>query len=165
MDVYQDILFTNRDRKKEKNVDRVIIKGEGQTQMPGNLPPEPEKPKKSFNQLMETLRQAEDDLINLTNEEMAEIFGDLKSKVDGVYNWESKLKFDIIRVSEDIKKLTERKRTLEGSLKRFRDYMVFVLESNDTPMLKGEMWDIKLRKRDRDWETLIISNLSLLSQL
>lgn len=101
----------------------------------------------SFNQMLSKLRELEDELVDLSNDDLKTLLGDIKDKVDGVQLWESKLKAEIARVAEEIRVLQDRKRTMENSLKRFRDYLVYTLKVNETPMIKGKVWDIKLRNR------------------
>ena len=101
----------------------------------------------SFNQMLTKLRELEDQLVDLSNDDLKILLGDIKDKVDGVQLWESKLKAEIERVADEIRLLKERKQTMENSLKRFREYLVFTLKANETPMIKGQIWDIKLRKR------------------
>ena len=51
----------------------------------------------SFNQMLSKLRELEDELVDLSNDDLKTLLGDIKDKVDGVQLWESKLKAEIAR--------------------------------------------------------------------
>jgi hypothetical protein len=101
----------------------------------------------TFNEMLLALQALEDELIELSNEDLQRLLGDIKDKVDAVHLWESKLKAEAERVGNEIKQLQIRKRTIDNSLKRFREYLAYSLEENNTPELIGKSWTIKLRQR------------------
>ena len=103
--------------------------------------------KLTFNEILQALTDHENELINLNPEQLGELLGDLRGKVDGVREWEGRLDANIQRVKDDRDKLVARIRTMETARKQVRDYLVFCLKSSDSLMIKGNTWDINLRRR------------------
>ena len=103
--------------------------------------------KKSFKELMLDISDAEENVISLTNEELSALFGDLKDKVDNLREWDNKLKWDIDRIAVDIATLSARKQAMVAAQKRFREYLYYVMSSNETPLIKGNTWDLKIKRR------------------
>lgn len=104
--------------------------------------------KKSFFKMMEELYQAENELINLTDEEIAELLGDVKGKVDGLRDWIEKLKAEEKRIGDDIKLLQEKKKSVANARERFRSYVANVMAANETPKIFGNTWTISCSERE-----------------
>lgn len=104
--------------------------------------------KKTFAELMSTIYEAENQLIEITNEELKDVFGDLKDKVDNVHAWLGKLDAEKERLAKDIKSLTDRKKAVMNAHERLKRYVGYTMSNNDTPKLYGNSWSIDCRKRD-----------------
>lgn len=104
--------------------------------------------KKTFAQIMTTIYEAENNLINITNDELKEVFGDLKDKVDNVHAWLGKLEAEKERLAKDIKSLTDRKKAVTNAQDRLKRYIGYTMSNNETPKLYGNSWTIDCRKRD-----------------
>ena len=104
--------------------------------------------KRTFYGLMERLQDAENGMIELTPDEIKELLGDIKGKVDGVYEWVSRLDAEKERLADSIKKLQARKKAVENAKDRFKEYIGYTLTANDTPMLMGSMWSISAKPQE-----------------
>jgi len=105
--------------------------------------------RKTFYQLMEQITAAEDASIEeaLTRDQLLEILGDLKGKVDGLHDWDQKLKFDELKVADDIRLLQARKSTIQNARKTLRKSVGEIMKMNDTSMVQGNVWQVKVSQR------------------
>ena len=105
--------------------------------------------RKTFFQLMEQITAAEDASIEeaLTRDQLLEILGDLKGKVDGLHDWDQKLKFDELKVADDIRLLQARKSTIQNARKTLRKSVGEIMKMNDTSMVQGNVWQVKVSQR------------------
>lgn len=101
--------------------------------------------KKSFNGLMTALYESENDMLELTPEQIAEILGDLKDKVDGMHDWLGRLDAEKDRLTKDIATLQARKKAVENAKVRFKEYIAFTMANNDTPKLFGNTWSVSCK--------------------
>lgn len=97
--------------------------------------------------LLRTLEDAENGLIDASNDELKETLGDIRDKVDSVYEVHSRLCSEEKRLEAHIKDLTKRKKTVKKSVKRLEDYLLYCMEEADTKLLCGKYWDIKTSQR------------------
>lgn len=102
----------------------------------------------SLAKLMDKVYEAEEGLLDLTQDDLKELFGNIRGKVDNTYNFLKHLEFSEMRVDADIKTLQNRKKTMQNAQKSLKSYLAHTLEVNDTPVIFGEMWQVKLQKRE-----------------
>jgi hypothetical protein len=97
--------------------------------------------------MLTTLKAAEDELIELTDEDIADLLGDLRGKVDAIRelmrHWEAKEAF----LAAEIKELTARKKSVTASRERFKTYMLRTMNGHEFKQLPGERFDLKVISR------------------
>ena len=104
--------------------------------------------KKTFYGLMQTLQDVENEMIDLDPQQIKELLGDIKGKVDGVYEWITRLDAERERLAENIRKLQARKKAVENAKDRFKEYIGYTLTANDTPMLMGNLWSVSAKAKE-----------------
>ena len=101
----------------------------------------------SLNQMLETLRHFEDNIVNMTPEEIKVLLGDVKGKVDNTYDIITRMQSEEVRLKEAAKELTDRARNMKNSVARLKDYCIFAMKSDGTSELQGKNFDMKLSQR------------------
>jgi len=103
--------------------------------------------KLSFYSMMEKLYEAENELIAITDEEIKELLGDLKGKVDGMKDWIDKLDSEAVRLGVLVKQFQGKKKAVENAKDRFKKYIGQTMISNETPVLFGATYNISSKNQ------------------
>lgn len=98
--------------------------------------------KLTFAQMLDRLFEAENDIISLSSEEIKELLGDIKGKVDGIHFWLTKLDAEEERIGNLIKSLKEKKDAVRNSRNRFKEYIAETMIKNDTPKIFGQNYNL-----------------------
>jgi len=101
----------------------------------------------SLNQMLETLRHLEDNLAEMTPEEIKVLLGDIKTKVDNTQEIISRMEAEEARLKESATALTDRARDIKNTVTRIKNYCLFAMKADDTTELVGKHFDLKLYKR------------------
>jgi len=101
----------------------------------------------SLNTMLETLRQVEDSLVEMTDEEVKALLGDVKGKVDSIYEVITRMLAEEIRLKEAAAALTARARNMKNSVARLKSFCVYAMKADGTSELMGKNFDVKLNKR------------------
>ena len=107
-------------------------------------------PNDSFFELMKRSTDISNDCINipLEPEKFKEIVGnDLSIRVDGLRYWDKKLKDLELGIADEIRIKTARKSTIQNSRKRFRKNIIEIMNENDSIMVQGNQWQVKVSQR------------------
>jgi hypothetical protein len=102
----------------------------------------------SLNDMLKTLEQVDEGYIVLDNEEMKEIFGDIKGKVDGIYTLVSKLESESARLKKEKEAMEAAHKNMENRIKSIKNYVEYCLTVNETPLLVGDSYQLKLNIRN-----------------
>lgn len=97
--------------------------------------------------MLETLRHLEDNISNMTPEEIKVLLGDIKNKVDNTHEVITRMESEEIRLKESAQALSDRARTIKNTISRLKNYCVFAMKADDTTMLVGKHFDLKLNQR------------------
>ena len=97
--------------------------------------------------MLETLRQVEDSLVEMTDESVKELLGDVKGKVDSIYEVITRMQSEEVRLKEAAAKLTDRARNMKNSVARLKSFCLFAMKADGTSELMGKNFDVKLNKR------------------
>lgn len=101
----------------------------------------------SLNDMLIMLKEAEDELIELTDEDLAELLGDLRGKVDAIREVMSRMEATEAFLGEEIRQITARKKSLTASRERFKAYMLQTMNGHQFKQLPGERYDMKVISR------------------
>ena len=101
----------------------------------------------TFNDMMDRLYEVENELIDVTDEDLTQMLGDVRGKVDGLKDWLDKLDFEKDRISEQIRKLQNKKKSIQNAKERYREYIAMVMIKNETPELFGESHRVTCKKQ------------------
>jgi hypothetical protein len=99
--------------------------------------------------LLTAIEDLEEGLLDLTEEQIKELIGDVRNKVDSIYEIITRLDSEEERLAKNIKTLTDRKRALANSRNRLKQYVVTSMETFEAPAIYGKVWDVKLQKRSK----------------
>lgn len=115
--------------------------------------------KKTLASLMNKVFDVEQELISISDDEMKQLFGDLKGKVDSIKEYLLRLDEYEERVSEKIKSLQEYKKTIQNKSTSLKKYVKYVMETQETDELYGHDYVVKLQRR----ESLKVKNIEITS--
>ena len=101
----------------------------------------------TLNDMLSKLKAAEDELIELTDEDIADLLGDLKDKVDAIREVMLRMEVWEETIAAEIKELTARKKALGSSQDRFKAYMLHVMNENEFKQLPGQKYELKVMSR------------------
>ena len=105
--------------------------------------PQP-KINRSLWSMLTTLQEAEDELIFITEEEIKELLGDVRGKVDAIEFTIAKLNGEEKRLAALIKKHQSRKSSVKNTIANIKAYCARTLDSMQTDQLFGDEWDVKI---------------------
>ena len=101
----------------------------------------------TLNDMLSKLKAAEDELIELTDEDIAQLLGDLRDKVDAIREVMRRFEAEEAFLADEIKQLTARKKSVSGSRERFKAHMIHVMNEKEFKQLPGERFDMKIITR------------------
>jgi len=104
----------------------------------------------SLNEMLKTLEQVDEGYLVLDNEEMKEIFGDIRGKVDGVYTLVSKLEAEAERLKKEKDAFERMHKTTKNRIHSIKSYVEYCLTANNTPMTPmvfGDRYQISIKTR------------------
>ena len=104
--------------------------------------------KKSFYDLMAALYEAENELREMSQDDLTELLGNIRDKVDSVHDWIEKEKSEAERIKGHIQDLQRKKKAIENGVERLKLYVARVMADNDTPALFGQVWQVKIQERE-----------------
>lgn len=100
----------------------------------------------TLNEYLQVINDLEEGLVELNPEELGIVFDSLKLKIDGYVELAEYMKDRAAGIKERGKKLLQQAKYLENSEKRLKKYLAFLLETNDTPEILGNIWRVSVRK-------------------
>ena len=103
--------------------------------------------KKTLASLLDALYEAEENLRDLKEDDYKDLIPDLNGKVDGIYNWLERLKYESIRLKKEVEKLTEHQKAVENSHKNLRRHIAWVMENRGQEEVYGLIKRVKLVSR------------------
>lgn len=103
----------------------------------------------TLDEILKKMEQAEDDLIEMTDDDIAELLGDLHGKVDSIRAVLNRMESTEERLARDIKLLTDKKRATEAGIKRFKEWITGTMAHYGFKKLPGEQYDMRLTTKKR----------------
>ena len=101
----------------------------------------------TLNDLLTTLREAEDGIINMDKEALQSILGNVRHKVDNIFEVMDRLESESDRMARLSKSFAIKKKSLDNQLKRLKEYVLYSMELDEATELYGEVYKLKLYNR------------------
>lgn len=102
-----------------------------------------------LHEYLHAIKDLEDELIELKPEDLEIVFDGLKEKIDGYVELLQYMDERAEAIKAKAKKLQEQAKYLENSQRRIKEYIGFLLNSHETPELKGNFYKVKVRKHQK----------------
>ncbi len=103
--------------------------------------------KMTFDELLRTLNQADDELLEFDWSDQELLKERIDLKVDGCKYYLDKLKAQIDLLDTYIKEYQQTKKTLQKNLQGFKDFLTFQMNAHSFDKLPGQKWKLSLTKR------------------
>ena len=103
---------------------------------------------KTFAELLATLTDADNAIIDLSFEDMEAVGSQLKEKVDSLEFILSKIESEKERLKSQIDRLSTAKSQIENKEKALKSYIKFAMESNGFEKLAGKNYSISFRSSE-----------------
>jgi len=101
----------------------------------------------TLNDLLTTLREAEDGLLDMDMSELQATLGSVRHKVDDIHEVMSRLESESERMFKLSKSFAIRKKSLDNQLKRLKEYIMYSMELDGALELYGDTHKLKLYTR------------------
>jgi hypothetical protein len=102
---------------------------------------------KTFADLMRSLKDYDDGIIILSNQEAGAVIGDISNKVDALADLNTRFKAEEDRVDGIIKEFQEKKKQIQNAHKRFKEYIVYSMEASQATKVPGELYSLSIQSR------------------
>lgn len=102
----------------------------------------------TLNELLTTLRDAEDGIVNMDMVALEDTLGSVRDKVDGIYEVLDRLESESDRMGRLAKSFAVRKKSLENQSKRLKEYIIYSMDMDESTEIYGQTHRLRLYKRE-----------------
>lgn len=104
--------------------------------------------KRTLQDYLRAIAYIEDDLVDITPEDLGMVFEGLREKVDAYKGITDYMMAQANTLKSKAKEFADRGKTLENQAKNIKKHMAFLMSQNDTLELLGDQYTVKILKSE-----------------